>query len=239
VVEHQQNHIRITNLRQATQDLEERRKSHIRTLVALRQELLAIPAFELDPASRPSTAYTVDDVLAYAKYISRTTVAPTFRPKPQPLASTSTLTNGAAATSYAANPADDTPFAHPAHGIATPPSGRLSSPPPLPEDTGATEHMTGAERTWLDPRTHHNFEPWPSYDAAASGGLAALQRLRERGVDPATVRTAAEEAEWEAKKKEEEEKERREQEERERRRASMFDTGRARAPGDDVFDPDA
>lgn len=218
MVEHQQNSLRIEELKQITASLDETIKSQIRLLAELRKELLAIPATDIDDSRQ---SFTVDEVLSYAKFIGPTTVPPTFRRK-------------------ATVPAKLDEAQHPdtriANGMTTPPPGTTEADTTR-VDVGE-KAMNAEDKAWLDPRSHQGFQPWPSHDDIARGKLADIQRMVERGVDPASILTAEEQAEADARKKEEEEQERIEQEERERRRAQLFDTGRRRPAANDVFNPD-
>ena len=100
--------------------------------------------------------------------------------------------------------------------------------------------LNEAEKAWLDPMARLPFEPWPNHDVISVGTLAEIQKMIERGEDPASVLSAEEQAEADQKRGEEEEREKAEELERERRRMSLFDTARRRNTADreDVFNPD-
>ncbi|KAI9704605.1 MAG: hypothetical protein M1820_005518 [Bogoriella megaspora] len=211
LAEHQANYVRICQLREESKRLDDQTKDIMKTLAELRKELLATPATNF-PESQNSVNY--DELLAYAKRISRFTVPPTYRP-PAPW-------DANAPTKETDPPASADPSAM----IVDPPS-------PSAIYAGAangTQEAAGEEqpgigerdlpshlKDWLDPYAKLAFEPWPTDDTIRSGGLATVQRLVEAGKDPLTdPRKEAEEAEA-RQKAEEEENARREKEEQERR----------------------
>jgi signal transduction histidine kinase len=230
VVVHQRNSLRLAELRQKSASLDDTIKSTIRLLAETRKDIQAIApiAAAEESSSGPSTAgaqvrktLQVKDVLDYAKFISKTSVPPTYR-KPAPDSTVSS----------AAPPA--TP-AGPTNGIVTPMTAQDETFPILPGATDSTVEppSTAAQaalpsdsKQWLDPTTALlPFEPWPSHQVISSGALAAIQRMVESGQDPASVLSAEELAEAEVRKAEEEERERIAAEERERRRREAFGDG--------------
>lgn len=221
VVVHQRNFLRIQELRRTTESLDETLKNTIKSLAETRKEILTIPSSAAP--EEPTRQVPVDELLAYAKFISKTTVPPTFRKQDVSLAP------------IKGGPAQIT------NGIATPPSGaqELDSAPYTRSENVATKAMNEEQKSWIDPLKGLPFEPWPSHEVIQRGALADIQRMVESGEDPANVLTAEEQAEVDRRKKEDEERERLAQEEAERRRMSMFDTGALRRrPTMDVFNPD-
>ena len=212
--------MRIQALKQTTESLDETLKSTIRLLADARQEILAIPSSGSTEESKNEVK--VDELLAYAKFISRTTVPPTFRKHDiQPVSIKSE---------------DGKPQT--ANGIRTPPSGAEESQTVLAENVGLRALNVDAKK-FIDPLKDLPFEPWPSHDIIQRGALAEIQRMIEAGQDPSSVLTPEEQAEADRRKEENEEVERRAQEDAERRRMSMFDTGAMRRrPTVEVFDPD-
>jgi len=221
-VQHQRNHIYIEELKRSTAELDQKIANHLRQLADLRKEILAIPSSE---ASSSDRQVNVDDVLSFAKFISKTTVPPTFRKPDIP-----------------AKPVKDEPVdTQMINGIATPPGVQESENPPyIKSESLAVKKLNEAEKAWLDPMAGLPFEPWPSHDIISAGTLADIQKMLEKGEDPANVLSAEEQAKADCKRKEEEERERAEELERERRRMSMFDTVRRRntMEQEDVFNPD-
>nr|POE51142.1 mediator of rna polymerase ii transcription subunit 4 [Quercus suber] len=219
LVEHQRNYARILELKRTTSALDQTIKTHIRQFAEARKELLAIPISEIDD-SRPS--FNVNEVLAYAKFIGPTTVPPTFRKQPK-------------TTSEGIEDSQSTGYSQAKNGMTTSPLARNASE--LPSNKAeAGNTLDERDRAWIG--AQESFEPWPSHDVIARGTLADMQKMVERGIDPASILTAEEQAEADKQRKEEEERERVEQEERERRRAQLFDTGGRRTASNDVFNPD-
>jgi hypothetical protein len=226
VVQHQQNVTRIEELKRITQQNDERIKNHFRAVAELRKSLSTIPSIDTSATTRE---VSVDELLSYARFISPTTVPPTFRKQ-----------------EVALRPAirDEQSDTKISNGIATPPTGAQEG-----EERGhnqaeniGTKSMTELEKELLDPGTKNAFTPWPDHLTIANGALGNIQRMVEQGKDPASVLSGEEQVEADKRRKEEEERERLEEEARRRRRESMFDTGtrrRVREEVDDVFDPDA
>lgn len=224
MVTHQTNHVRIQELRQTTESLDETLKNTLKLLADTRKEILAIPASAASDESRREVR--VDELLAYAKFISPTTVPPTFRKQDLPLLPAA---KGDRAQAQITN------------GMATPPQAAQDSEnaPYIRSENVGTKELHEGQRRELDPLAGLQFEPWPSLEVMQRGALGNIQRMIENGQDPGNVLTAEEQAEADRKKKEDEERERKAQEEAERRRMSMFDTGALRRrPTMDVFDPD-
>ena len=221
MIVHQSNQLRIQELRQTTECLDQTLKNTIKLLANTRRDILAIPSSSVTEESRREV--DVDELLAYAKFISKTTVPPTFRKQ------------------------DVLPLPIKSEGGQAPLSNGMASPPPATREQGdarnenvGTRAMDEQSKVWLDPLKRLPFEPWPSHEVIQRGALADIQWMIESGRDPTSVLTAEEQAEVDRRKKEDEEKERLAQEEAERRRMSMFDTGALkRRPTVDVFDPDA
>jgi hypothetical protein len=175
-------------------------------------------------ADEPRQEVKVDELLAYAKFISRTTVPPTFRKKDIPPLPTKT----------------ELAQAQISNGIATPPAGvqdQGSGPYERVENVG-TKAMNEVQKVLLEPTLP--WTPWPGPEVIQNGALGAIQRMVENDQDPGSVLTAEEQAEKDRTKKEDEEREKLAQEEAEKRRMSMFDTAamRRRPTYSDVFDPD-
>ena len=223
VLEHQRNHLYIEELKRTATELDEKITKHLRQLADLRKDILAIPSSGAGSAERQ---VRVEDVLSFAKYISPTTVPPTFRKQDAPL-----------------NPANTAqPDMQMTNGIVTPSGAQEPDPTGYSksDEALAVKKLNEAEKAWLDPVARLPFEPWPSHEVISVGTLADIQKMIERGEDPASVLSAEEQAEADGKRRLEEERERAEEAERERRRMSLFDTARRRntMEQEDVFNPD-
>ena len=215
--------MRIQELRQTTESLDETLKNTLKVLADTRKEILAIPSSST--GEEPRRGVNVDELLAYATFISKTTVPPTFRKHDLPLLPTKS----------------DNAQAQITNGMATPPQAAQNpeSTPYVRSENVGTKAMNEEQRRLLDPLKGLPFEPWPSHDAMQRGALGNIQRMIENGQDPENVLTAEEQAEADRKKREEEERERQVQEEAERRRMSMFDTGALRRRATvEVINPD-
>ena len=232
MVEHQQKHLRIEKLRQTAGSLDETIKTSIRLLAETRKEIQAIPSSEPNTSRRE---VKVDELLSYAKFISKTTVPPTLRqPLPDDLLRKPVKS--------------EKQESHKVNGAATPnetadvkaSNGNSGNNPAYARSENiGVQAMEERDKAWLEAAGNLPFEPWPSHGVIQNGALAKIQRMLENGQDPASVLTAEEQAEEDRKKKEQEEREREEQEERVRRRMSVFDTGRRRVLAEDeVFNPD-
>ena len=224
MVVHQSNHIRLQQLRQTAESLDSTLKNTIQLLADTRKEILDVPTFSAD--EQPKREVGVDELLAYAKFISKTTVPPTFRKQEIPAPAIKSENTNVQIT----------------NGIATPPSGVQESNGETNGHTAniGTKALNAESKSFLDPLQGLPFEPWPSHEVIQRGALADIQRIVESGQDPGSILTAEEQAMVDEKRKEDEERERLAQEEAERRRMSMFDTGQMRRRGtmNDVFNPD-
>lgn len=224
MITHQTNHLRIQQLRQTTDALDSNIRSTIQLLASTRRDIASIPSTtSADGQTRQEIK--VDDLLAYAKFISKTTVPPTARKHDLPLLPAKSEPGAAAAAQIT-------------NGIATPPAGAADDVPHTQPENIGVKAMSAEQKESLNPTL--SWTPWPDHDVIAAGALMEIQRMVESGQDPGSVLTAEEQAERERGRKEEEEKEKVALEERERRRMSLFDTSamRRRTAYEDVFDPD-
>ncbi|KAG8623922.1 hypothetical protein KVT40_008898 [Elsinoe batatas] len=221
-------------------------KTTIRTLADARKTLqsIALPSSSLPTTTQQSSTehrpVRVNELLSYAKFISKTTVPPTRTPPIQPDTAASTdpqpsQTNGLSAPPIKTEPTSP----NPASSAPTP------GPAPVdPPTQGATL------RRVLPPEVKGDFIPWPSHEIIKNGGLGAVQAMVEQGRDPGEVTLSKEEMDAkeeeerrEREKREEEERVRREEEVRRRRGERMEQGQGAGGAGagqreEDVFDPD-
>lgn len=223
MVRHQDNVRRLEKLRRQADDNDTRARSTLQQIADLRKEVSTIPS----TSASSDRATTVDEILSYARFISPTTVPPTFRKQDVQLKPIKT----------------ETADTHMANGVATPAAGAQEEDytrDVKAEEVGA-KALRPEQAAWLDPLAGLPFEPWPSVDKIQAGALGEIQKMVEAGKDPASVLSPEEQAEADRRRAEEEERERLEELEREKRRASMFDVQRRRTAVDesDVFDPDA
>ncbi|KAI9719719.1 MAG: hypothetical protein M1812_003207 [Candelaria pacifica] len=183
---HQANHSRILSLRQTTETLDNSIRADLTLLASTRKELLATPATVFAPSSRD---VPYDELLAYAKRISKFTVPPTFRPR--------------------LPPAQTVPPEQEVQGI-TVTNGTATTPAAAPAEAGkeggiGVSALPNGEVQWLDIASQIPFVPWPSEDIIRRGALAQIQQMLEHGQDPSLASTAPSNEEEEKRKAEEEE----------------------------------
>ncbi|RDA85884.1 hypothetical protein CP532_2711 [Ophiocordyceps camponoti-leonardi (nom. inval.)] len=221
---HQNNNLHIQQLRRTSAALDTQIRDTLTSLATTRKDIVATQTTKF--SAKPSYPVAYDELLAYARRISKTTLPPaasllTAAPSPE----TSTPT---AATAAAEQPPS-----------AVTPSGRTPSRTESPVANGASVQLSNAEQPaqqtsasqntslpegmsqYLNPLSGQVFFPWPLEDKIRSGALASYQILVEQGIDPRGYDPATEE---ERKRKEEEErkaKEEREKAEREERERQL------------------
>lgn len=233
VATHQANYARILSLRQSAETLEGQVKGSLSVLADIRKELLETPTATFSTSSRD---VPFDELLAYAKHISKYTVPPTFRP---------TLPKEDAITEQA-----DSGVVRMPNGVGT-----LSAVQDATGDASKDKAegkgmstLTKEQRDWLEHPERLPFVPWPAEDVIRRGGLGQIQSMVEQGKDPTKVLGPAEQEAENKKLAEEEERERQEREDREmedrRRREGILAAGsrQQQAPavfgGLDMYDPD-
>ncbi|KAI0888594.1 uncharacterized protein GGS22DRAFT_151912, partial [Annulohypoxylon maeteangense] len=216
---HQSNYRRIQDLRTATASFDAQIKDTLRLLANTRKELVGAPA-TVFPSDIPSYDINYDELLAYARRISKTTMPPAGI-----MSADITQANSGAETGVA-TPADGiTPNGAPAlqtNGISQPADPSAQPNPAVTTTTGdANPAALPEELQWrLNPYNGFAFFPWPSEEQVRQGSLVSLAFLSEQGIDPEDYDP---ELEKQRKRQEEEEakaaqeRERLEREERERR----------------------
>lgn len=212
--------MRIQELRQTAESLDQNLRNTIQLLAETRKDILAIPSSTTP--DEPRREVKVDELLSYAKFISKTTVPPTFRkqdlaplPSKQIAAESAPMTNG---TSTPLPALDD-----------------------LLKESTSTKAPDEASQSFLNPLQNTPFEPWPSIGVIQSGALANIQRMVENGQDPGSVLTTEEQEKADARRVEDEERARVRMEEEERRRMNRWEVGaggRRGAEREVAFDPD-
>lgn len=166
---HQRNHARIQSLRATIDTQNASVTDTLTTLASTRADLLAIPSSLPQKGSR-NVPY--DELLDYAKRISRYTVPPTFRPALPP-----------------AQPAE--PVAVNGDTVAVEDGAEDVVKEEKKEGRG-TASLEDTERKWLDPLTQIPFVPWVNDETIKRGALAEIQSMVERGEDPGKVGAGAE-----------------------------------------------
>jgi hypothetical protein len=227
---HQTNYQRIQDLRASTANYDTKIKDTLRLLANTRKELVHASATVFPDG--PNYEIQYDELLSYARRISKTTIPPVGAVNAiSALAESSQVKGETSATETAATtPAGGTP-----NGTSSQPA--VSTPQPLAMSTPVasgpfevsqqTSHVAGAGTdipehlaTWLNPHSAYMFVPWPSEEQVRHGAIASLAYIAEQGIeaegyDPEAEKTRKEREEEE--RKQAEEHERAERVERERR----------------------
>ncbi|KAK6212454.1 hypothetical protein LQW54_005228 [Pestalotiopsis sp. IQ-011] len=214
---HQQNHERIQQLRSLTNGLDGQIKETLTQLAGARKELNNTPATSFP--SGPNYPIKYDELLAYARRISKTTL-----PNANVLAAAQA--NAAAESANKPDSGAETPNAPTSgagtpNGVGTPAqvNGAASTPAmngnPASQQTNTTNTTLPEElQAHLNPLANVDFIPWPNETLLRAGALANFQYLTDKGINPQGYDPAAEEA---RKKREEEEAKEREEQDRQRR----------------------
>ncbi|KAI5363795.1 putative mediator complex, subunit Med4 [Septoria linicola] len=233
LVKHQQNYHRIQELRATTDSLDETIKTTLRLLADARKDIASIPTFDT-AASTPSAQVDIHELLTYAKFIAPTTVPPTYR---KPLKDEHTQQSKAPDTTT-----DNT--AQISNGLSTPQAEDPDSNPAFIRSDNLSNLKSAIteekDLAWLVPN-NDNFQPWPTQAVMNSGALGEIQRMVERGEDPALKLSKEEQAEADRKREAEEEERKRKRDEEERRAKEMFGAaaaGQRRGTVVEAFNPD-
>ncbi|KAI1141996.1 hypothetical protein F5Y05DRAFT_212003 [Hypoxylon sp. FL0543] len=244
---HQANYRRIQDLRAATASFDAQIKDTLRLLANTRKELVGARA-TIFPSDVPSYDINYDELLAYARRISKTTMPPAGTINSAPADAEVKNGEGSAMQTAAATPAGQTPNgtqpAAAANGIQpqnqdnpNPQFPSQQQPPPSvatpsgnTNNNNAATHLPEDMQHNMNPYSGFEFIPWPNEEQVRQGALVSLAFLAEQGIDPEDydpeqerLRRRREEDE----KKLAEERERQEREDRERR--AREEQARARA----------
>lgn len=183
LAKHQANHARIQLLRAEAEGLEEQLKSSVEKLATLRHELFETPATTFPENLRP---VPFDELLQFARNISKHTVPPTYRERvPGP------------AANHDKDREDATSSGAPTNGVNTPAVQQelsqtavaLADGPKDDEPTaGATPDITEEEAEWLKKlnESQLSWYPWPSNDKIRQSSLYKIQAFREQNYDLTT-----------------------------------------------------
>ncbi|KAI9886381.1 MAG: hypothetical protein M1823_001835 [Watsoniomyces obsoletus] len=183
---HQANHVKITQLRQTSTALSDQITTALTLLSTTRAELLATPA-TVFPENDGIREVASDELLAYAKRISKFTVPPTFRVSVPP-ATTSPPSN-------VASPGQPTQVGGEANRVtsmtngtgATTTADEVQGEQKTTQKGVAIAALPQQESEWLDPAATFTFTPWPTEDVIVRGGLGRIQAMLDAGEDPALV----------------------------------------------------
>ncbi|KAM5347915.1 hypothetical protein ACJ41O_007739 [Fusarium nematophilum] len=207
---HQNNHLRIQQLRDSSAALDAQIRDTLSSLATTRKDI--VTTHTTTAPAGPSFPIAYEELLNYARRISKTSMPPGGSIKP------------------AAPPSPDGQTPAPESQAASvmtpsaPPSSQVQSPAvmngtPHASQEPATQQTTTSSNTnlpevwsqFLNPLSGQLFFPWPQEDKIRAGSLASNQLLMEQGIDPRGYDPVEEE---ERKLREEEERKRKEEEER-------------------------
>ncbi|KAJ3489845.1 hypothetical protein NLG97_g5912 [Lecanicillium saksenae] len=238
---HQNNYLRILELRQASAALDTQIRETLTSLANTRRDIVNTHTTKF--ASSPNYPIAYEELLSYARRISKTTMPPAATINASGPPSGAQTPNGGESQSQAVTPAATTPAAGATPAAAATPATGTPLPTQSPAAiNGLGAHGAGGQQSqqqqgstqsgpslltslpepmaqYLNPLSGQVFFPWPLEEKIRSGSLAANQILVEQGIDPRGYDPVAEEErkkKEEAERREREEREAREQEERER-----------------------
>ncbi|KAI0444102.1 vitamin-D-receptor interacting mediator subunit 4-domain-containing protein [Xylaria telfairii] len=218
---HQSNYQRIQELRASTARYDTQIKDTLRLLANTRKELVNSSATTFPDG--PSHEIRYDELLSYARRISKTTIPPVGA-----VNAISALTSESSQSKEAAS-APETAATTPAGGT---PNGTTSTPQPqalslpMTGDVAPTATTTtGTDlpeplATFLNPHSTYTFVPWPSEEQVRHGAIASLAYMAEQGIEAEGYDPELEKARREREDEERrvaEDRERVEREDRERR----------------------
>ncbi|KAH6673954.1 mediator of RNA polymerase II transcription subunit 4 [Plectosphaerella plurivora] len=228
VEKHQNNHLRLQQLRATSSALDTQIRETLTTLASTRRDITTTHITGQPDGKNYPIKY--NELLNYARRISKTTLPPAGvtngLPETEALPETTAATGAAApvngvqsgGTSAAPTPTPtqtqtQTPDASGLNGISQP-SEFAPTQQTMATTATAETHTSLPEglRTVLNPYHGASFVPWPDEFAIRSGALAAIQDLEERGIDPKGYDPSA--IAEEARRKEEEDRAAREEAER-------------------------
>ncbi|KAL9477491.1 hypothetical protein ACSS6W_007332 [Trichoderma asperelloides] len=218
---HQNNHLKIQQLRQLSTSLDTQIRETLTSLATTRKDIVTTQVTVYP--SEPNYPIIYEELLSYARRISKTSMPP------------SAILNALASTQESQTPLPDsqtqagmTPSAQTPNPTQSPAPVNGVLPSGLP-DLSSTQQTQTSQLTslpenmsqFLNPLSGQLFFPWPLEDKIRSGALASNQILLEQGIDPKGYDPVAEEerkVKEEEERKEKEEKEKQERAERERQR---------------------
>ncbi|KAI0006243.1 hypothetical protein F4779DRAFT_620758 [Xylariaceae sp. FL0662B] len=180
---HQSNYRRILDLRAATDAFDGQIKDTLRLLATTRKELINTSATVFPDG--PSYDINYDELLSYARRISKTTMPPAGAMNHTPSDPQQKVEPGAtetAATTPGETPNGTQPQSAseiPGHAIqqALEPA---SQPAVTSSGTTLPEHLSAH----LNPNLGLEFIPWPNEEQVRKGAIASIAYIVEKGIDP-------------------------------------------------------
>ncbi|RFU78485.1 mediator of rna polymerase ii transcription subunit 4 [Trichoderma arundinaceum] len=216
---HQNNHLKIQQLRQLSASLDVQIRETLTSLATTRKDIVTTQVTVYP--SEPNYPIVYEELLNYARRISKTSMPP------------AAILNALGPSQESQTPLPDSqaqagmtpsaPTPNPTQSPA-PANGALSST--LTDQTiqqaqaSLNTSLPESMSQYLNPLSGQLFFPWPLEDKIRSGALASNQILLEQGIDPKGYDPVAEEdrkRKEEEERKEKEEKEKQERAEREKK----------------------
>ncbi|KAI2624764.1 vitamin-D-receptor interacting mediator subunit 4-domain-containing protein [Xylaria nigripes] len=221
---HQSNYQRIQALRALTASHDAQIKDTLRLLANTRKELVNASATTFPDG--PSYEIRYDELLNYARRISKTTIPPAGAVNAISTATEPSLAKGEGSTAgtAATTPAGGTPNG--TQGATPQPVGNGASSFDASQQANNNPNATtGTDLpetlvTFLNPHSTYTFVPWPSEEQVRHGAIASLAYMAEQGIEAEGYDPEAEKARKEHEEQEKraaEVRERAERDERERR----------------------
>ncbi|KAI1202274.1 vitamin-D-receptor interacting mediator subunit 4-domain-containing protein [Nemania serpens] len=227
---HQSNHQRIQDLRASTARYDAQIKDTLRLLANTRKELVHATATVFPDGPNYDIQY--DELLSYARRISKTTIPPVGAVNAIAAMAESSHARAGGGEASAPDTAATTPAGGTPNGTtpqAMNMNGDMSQQMTTTTNTTmatATATATGGTdlpeplASFLNPHSAYTFVPWPSEEQVRQGAVASLAYMAEQGIEAEGYDPEAEKARKareDEDRKQDEERERAEREERERR----------------------
>jgi hypothetical protein len=194
VQQHQNNHLRIEALRGSIANLDGKIKDTLLSLASTRRDMTTTATTSYPDGATYSINY--EELLSYAKRISKTTLPPpgvskgvdldTSSPTPQDTTAAPTPADGATPMPLSNGMQTPTPMVQHVSQLSEAPSSQLTALPPT--------HVS-----YMNPYTGQIFTPWPQVEQVRMGSLAGNQSLADQGIeirgyDPAVAQAEADAA---------------------------------------------
>ncbi|KAL7792039.1 vitamin-D-receptor interacting mediator subunit 4 domain-containing protein [Trichoderma ceciliae] len=216
---HQNNHLKIQQLRQLSTSLDVQIRETLTSLATTRKDIVTTQVTVYP--SEPNYPIVYEELLSYARRISKTSMpsAAILTALASSQESQTPLPDSQAQAGMASSAPTPNPTQSPAPANGTLPSTLADQ---AIQQTQASLNISLPESMsqFLNPLSGQLFSPWPLEDKIRSGALASNQILLEQGIDPRGYDPVAEEdrkCKEEEERKEKEEKEKQERAKREKK----------------------
>ncbi|KHN98987.1 Mediator of RNA polymerase II transcription subunit 4 [Metarhizium album ARSEF 1941] len=209
---HQNNYIRIQKLRQSSAALDAQIRETLTSLANTHKDVVTTRTTTYP--SEPNYPIAYEELLRYARRISKTTLPPAATIEGAPALAETQSPNPESHAQASLTPSARTPSQSQSPAVNGTPqlAADQATQQPANINTSLPEGMS----QYLNPLSGQLFFPWPLEDKIRSGSLASYQVLVEQGIDPKGYDPATEE---ERKLKEEEERKAKEELEKAEREA--------------------